>query len=74
MKNKEIKWELSLRGRLCWYGHVERMEKNSWINRIMTMNVEEGARGRSTKTSWEITWEGHRLRRVCRENAQDSRV
>ncbi len=39
------------RGRLRWFGHVERMEKGNWVRRVRSMNVEGvSARGRLKET------------------------
>ena len=39
--------------RLCWFGHVERMDKNAWASRCRTIKVAgTTGRGRLKKT-WE---------------------
>ena len=39
------------RGRLRWFGHVERMEEDNWVMRLKNINVDGAvARGRLKKT------------------------
>ena len=43
------------RGRLRWFGHVERMEEDNWVKQVRGINVEGAvARGRPKKTCDEI--------------------
>ncbi len=40
------------RGRLRWFGHVEKMRDGTWVSRVSSMNVESVAvRGR-LKKAW----------------------
>ena len=39
--------------RLCWFGHIERREDNSWLKKVQILAVDgHSGRGRPRKT-WE---------------------
>ena len=45
--------EVIQRGRLKWFGHLERMEDNNWVSKCRTMQVDgQRSRGRPRKT-WD---------------------
>ena len=60
------------RGRLRWYGHVERMDRASWVNKVRTMSVEgRVGRGRPKKTWNEVVQADPRAKGLNKEDAQD---
>jgi len=52
------------RGRLRWFGHVERKEKNDWVSACRNLEVE----GSRCKGGQRMTW-GARLNRDMKERA-----
>ena len=63
------------RGRLRWFGHVERMEDNNWVKRCRVMEVEGNrGRGRPKKTWEQVISADLRNIGVKREIAQDRNV
>ena len=63
------------RGRLRWFGHVERMEDNNWVKRCRVMEVEGNrGRGRPKKTWEQVISADLRNMGVNREIAQDRNV
>ena len=63
------------RGRLRWFGHVERMEENNWVKRVRGVNVEGAvARGRPKKTWDEVIQRDLRDLGLNRETARDRAV
>ena len=63
------------RGRLRWFGHVERMEDNNWVKRCRVMEVEGNrGRGRPKKTWEQVISADLRNMGVKREVAQDRNV
>lgn len=64
--------EVLRRGRLRWFGHVERMPGDQWAKRCMSMNVEgDRARGRPRKTWNEVINGDLRAKNVNRVTAMD---
>ena len=63
------------RGRLRWFGHVERIEDNNWVKRCRVMEVEGNmGRGRPKKTWEQVIAADHHNMGVNREIAQDRNV
>ena len=60
------------RGRLRWFGYVERKSADDWVSACRVLEVE-GSRGRSRgrKTWQECVDEDMRVLKVKREDAQD---
>ena len=64
--------EVIRRGRLRWYGHVERMDKDSWVSKVRSVNVEGSVgRGRPKKTWDEVVQADLRAKGLSREVAHD---
>ena len=64
--------EVVRRGRLRWYGHVERMDKDSWVSKVRSVNVEGSVgRGRPKKTWDEVVQADLRAKGLSREVAHD---
>jgi hypothetical protein len=60
------------RGRLRWFGHVERMDAENWVSACRLMNVEgPRGRGRGRKTWQECVNDDMKKLRLTREGAQD---
>jgi hypothetical protein len=38
--------------KLCWFGHVQRLEENRMLKRVLYMNLETRPRGRP-RNRWE---------------------
>ena len=63
------------RGRLRWFGHVERMEDSNWVKRVRNVNVEGAVtRGRPKKTWDEVIQRDLRYMNLNRETARDRAV
>ena len=64
--------EVVRRGRLRWYGHVERMNGDNWVSACRDIKVE-GARGRGRprKTWQDCVSEDMKRLGLKREDAQD---
>ena len=78
-KNTEIRGLLGLdpvsliikRGRLCWFGHVERKDDADWLKRCMKMEFEgTRQRGRPRKTWWDCVKVDMESFGLSREDAQ----
>lgn len=67
--------ETLYRTRLRWSGYMEKTKENSLVKRCMNI-YDEGSRGkdRPRKTWWEVKREVFKLKRLCRESAQDHTV
>src|SRR5437867_11307398 len=60
------------RGRLRWFGHVERKEAGDWVSKCRNLVVVGGARkGRPRKTSMERVKEDMKDCRLKKEDAQN---
>ena len=58
--------ELMRRGRLRWFGHVERMEVNDWVSACMNFEVA-GNRGRGRpRMTWRARLDGDMKERKLR--------
>ena len=58
--------------RLCWFGHIERMDKSLWVSRCRVVEVSGSAgRGRPKKTWEEVIKMDLRERRVNQDLARD---
>ena len=63
------------RGRLRWYGHVERMDGDNWVSKVRTVYVEGGIGwGRPKKTLDEVVQADLRAKGLRREDAHDRAV
>ena len=59
--------------RLCWFGHIERMDKSFWGSRCRAVEVSGSVgRGRPKKTWEEVIRIDLRERRVSKDLARDS--
>ena len=57
---------------LRWFGHVERRDDNSWLQKIQNLEiVGESSRGRPRKTWEQVITEDLRIKGVHRELAQN---
>ena len=62
--SSEIAWALISirnciqRGRLRWFGHVERMDRDSWVKKCREIVVGLRGRGRSRK-NWDEVLQDH---------------
>ena len=64
--------EVMRRGRLRWYGHVERMGDEDWVKRCRDMEVAgKRARGRPRKTWMETVKGDMTVKGLKKEDAQD---
>ena len=60
------------RGRLRWMGHILRKDGNSWVRRVMDINVEgRRVRGRPRKTWVNVVEEDMHMRGLQRKDAED---
>jgi hypothetical protein len=60
------------RGRLRWYGHVERMDSENWVSSCRLINVDGArGRGRGRKTWQECVNDDMRKLGLARDGAQD---
>ena len=80
MRSADIRRELRVEkitskirtARLRWFGHVKRMDQDTWVKRAMEMEVDgRRARGRPTKRWMDNIREDMRIRGVREEEAQD---
>jgi hypothetical protein len=59
------------RGRLRWFGHIERKDKDDWVSSCREL-VVDGSRGRGRgRKTWLEGVEEMRKRKLHREDAQD---
>jgi hypothetical protein len=64
--------EVVRRGRLRWFGHIERKDKDDWVSSCRELVVDGSrGRGRGRKTWLEGVEEEMRKRKLHREDAQD---
>ena len=64
--------EVVRRGRLRWFGHVERMSADSWVSACREITIEGSrGRGRGRKTWWECVVDDMKRLRLRKEDAQD---
>ena len=80
MRSADIRRELGVEritskirtARLRWFGHVKRMDEDTWVKRVMEMEVEgRRARGRPTMRWMDNIREDMRMRGVREEEAKD---
>ena len=58
--------------RLCWFGHIERREDNSWLKKVQILAVDgHSGRGRPRKTWEHVIMEELRVKGLRREVAQN---
>ena len=58
--------------RLCWFGHIERMDKSFWVSRCREVEVSDSdGRGRPKKTWEEVIKMDLGERRVSKGLARD---
>ena len=64
--------EVVRRGRLRWFGHVERMSADSWVSACREITIEGSrGRGRGRKTWRECVVDDMKRLRLRKEDAQD---
>ena len=64
--------EVMRRGRLRWFGHVERMVDDEWVKRVRNMDVEGRAAVGGPKMTWDrVIQNDLRAKRLNRETARD---
>src|SRR5260221_8246293 len=68
----ECVFDVVRRGRLRWFGHIERKNKDDWVAACRDMVVEgEKGRGRGRKTWHECVVEDMRKLELRKEDAQN---
>ena len=64
--------ETMMKGRLRWFGHVQRRQDDMWVKRCIGMRVEGGrCKGRPRKTWLEVVRGDLKEYRMVEENAVD---
>ena len=57
---------------LCWFGHIERREDNSWLKKVQNLAVDvHNGRGRPRKTWEHVIMEDLGVKGLRREVAQN---
>ena len=74
LRYDELRGRLNLEstGRLCWLGHIERMDKSFWVSRCRAVEVSGLVGGGRPKKTWEeVIKMDLRERRVSKDLARD---